>query len=153
MWVDSAERPVKGAQSGMAKWETLAGAGLLIHGARNGGEGRGQTGREDTDGHQPRNSDCIFNFGVVTISFFQINDTYTKKWNKACPWLNLRWIYYLHFFHQGGELIISLFSDFFFLSLLWITKFCFKSKQNRFFRGSKCRVRHKMWVLVSGTER
>lgn len=68
-----------------------------------------------------------------------------KNWHKACPWPNLGWIHYLHFSSREENLFISLFSESF-LNLLWIIKFCFKSKQNHFFRGSVCWAHHEGWV-------
>lgn len=140
MWVDSAERPGKAHRVGRGKWETRAQGDLLIQGVRNGDEGGERPkGREGADGQQPQNSDHIFGIEVITVSSFQINDP--KKWNKACPWPNLGWIYYSHFFLQR-KLIYLIDLWFFFLHLLWLIKFCLKSKQNLFFWGSLSWVHH-----------
>lgn len=113
MWIDSAERPGKAHRVGRGKWETRARGGFLIQGVRNGDEGGERPkGREGADGQRPQNSDRIFGMEVITVSSFRINDQ--KKWNKACPWPNLGWIYYSPFFVQGK--LISLISDFFFFS-------------------------------------
>lgn len=144
MWVDSAERPGKAHRVGRGKWETRAQGDLLIQGVRNGDEGGERPkGREGADGQQPQNSDHIFGIEVITVSSFQINDP--KKWNKACPWPNLGWIYYSHFFLQR-KLIYLIDLWFFFLHLLWLIKFCLKSKQNLFFWGSLSWVHHERWV-------
>lgn len=118
MWVDSAEGPGKAHRVGRGKWETRAQGDLLIQGVRNGDEGGERPkGREGADGQQPQNSDHIFGIEVITISSFQINDP--KKWNKACPWPNLGWIYYSHFFLQRK--LIYLIDLWFFFSTSTVT--------------------------------